>query len=64
MSFLLAASRRVAVLLGVAVVASCAGGRVYTSSRLHVGVRPAVACGPEGCTGAGLTVQVTTSEVP
>ena len=61
---LLAASRRVAVLLGVAVVASCAVGRVYTTRHTHVGVRPAVACGPEGCTGAGLTLQITTSEAP
>lgn len=60
MTLLLAATRRVAVLACVAVGASCAGGRVYSSPRTHIGVRPAAVCGPEGCIGAGLTVQVTT----
>ena len=63
MTLLLAASRRVAVLACVAVGASCAGGRAYTSPHTHIGVRPAAVCGPEGCTGAGFTVQVT-AEAP
>ena len=39
--------------------AACAGGRVYTSQHVHVGVRPALAN-----EGAALTIQVTTDALP
>lgn len=41
-------------LLGALILAACNGGRVYTSSCVHVGVRPAYSYGE----GAGATLQV------
>lgn len=48
----------------LALLSGCAGGRVYTSRRVHVGVRPAVIHGHDDGTGAGLTVQVSTDWPP
>jgi hypothetical protein len=43
----------------LAMGAACAGGRVYTSRSLHVGVRPALAN-----EGAALTLQISTDKLP
>ena len=52
---LLRAAGALACLAGA--VVSC-GGRIYTSPRLHVGVRPAVFEAPMGEWAVGVTVQV------